>query len=97
MNLFSEIVDRFDYMKINKIPISDIVHEKGFEIIDTIGKNEYFRAILFPDGVNKFIPSVESYEHSMAFNDKLDTYHNYVYWYIDGKLYKEESYMYEDW
>ena len=24
MNLFSEIVDRFDYMKINKIPISDI-------------------------------------------------------------------------
>ncbi len=38
MNLFSEIVDRFDYMKINKIPISDIAHEKGFEIIDTIGK-----------------------------------------------------------
>ena len=55
MNLFSEIVDRFDYMKINKIPISDIAHEKGFEIIDTIGKNEYFRAILSPDGVNKFI------------------------------------------
>lgn len=94
MSIFSYIISKYDEMRTNKIPISNIAHKFEFTKVDSIGDNEDFRAEKV-DGNNKIILSIESFDHSRTFDIRSDTYHNYAYLYNDDKLIDKISYMYE--
>lgn len=85
MNLFYEIKKQINFLKQNKIPISDIAHEKGFKIIDLVEENENFCAELVQEN-ERIVLSIKSFDHSKIFQDRLDTYHNYIYLYRDETI-----------
>ena len=63
----------------------DIAHEKGFKIIDLVEENENFCAELVQEN-ERIVLSIKSFDHSKIFQDRLDTYHNYIYLYRDETI-----------
>ena len=93
--IFNEICGKFKMAEKEKIPISDLVRERGFRQIDKEKENECYRAVLEKENY-KIIASIVSYEHDGTFVVRWDTFHNYLELYKDGESIYTRGYMYED-